>query len=123
MKTIEERAKEFAQNYEIIPNGMDCEDCDTCTKCKTYTRYVDIVNEQKAIDDAILLKLKSAWEKQAQINHNDELNYQQGYHDAIEEACDWFGDYLTELRDSVNWFYGSSKTKSGRDRFMEAMNR
>ena len=89
MESIEERAKEFAQNFEIIPNGMDCEDCDTCTKCKTYRRYVDIVTEQKAIDDAKLLKLKSAWEKEAQINHDDELNYKQGYHDAIEKACEW----------------------------------
>ena len=39
----------------------------------------------------------------------------------IEKAASWFGDYLTELRDSVNWFYGSSKMKSGKDRFMEAM--
>lgn len=50
MKTIEERAKEFAQNFEIIPKGDDCEDCDTCTKCKTYRRYVDIATEQKEID-------------------------------------------------------------------------
>ena len=50
MKTIKERAKEFAQNYEIIPKGDDCEDCDTCTKCYNYRRYVDIVTEQKAID-------------------------------------------------------------------------
>ena len=50
MKTIEERAKEFAQNFEIIPKGDDCEDCDTCTKCNVYRRYVDIVTEQKIID-------------------------------------------------------------------------
>lgn len=50
MKTIEERAKEFAQNFEIIPKGDDCEDCDTCTKCNNYRRYVDIVTEQKALD-------------------------------------------------------------------------
>ena len=50
MKTIEERAKEFAQNFEIIPKGDDCEGCDTCTKCNDYRRYVDIVTEQKAID-------------------------------------------------------------------------
>ena len=89
MKTIEERAKEFAQNFEIIPNGMDCEDCDTCTKCKTYRRYVDIATEQKAIDDAKWLKIKSAWEKEAQINHDDVANRKQGYHDAIEEAYKW----------------------------------
>lgn len=50
MKTIEERAKEFAQNFEIIPKGDDCEDCDTCTKCNNYRRFVDIVTEQKTID-------------------------------------------------------------------------
>ena len=54
--------------------------------CRAYVRGAE---EQKAIDDAILLKLKSAWEKQAQINHDDELNYQQGYHDAIDKACNW----------------------------------
>ena len=97
MKSIEERAKEFAQNYEIIPKGDDCEDCDTCTKCKDYRRYVDIVTEQKNIDDAILLKLKSAWEKQAQINHDDELNYQQGYHDAVEKSCKWLKKELRKL--------------------------
>ena len=46
--------------------------------------------EQKAIDDAELLKLKSVWEKEAQDNHNDEVNYKQGYHDAIEKACNIF---------------------------------
>ena len=50
MKSIEERAKKFAQNFEIIPKGDDCEDCDTCTKCYNYRRYVDIVTEQKLID-------------------------------------------------------------------------
>ena len=43
--------------------------------------------DQKAIDEAKLLKLKSAWEKEAQINHDDEANRKQGYHDAIEKAC------------------------------------
>ena len=50
MKTIKERAKEFVQNFEIVPQGMDCEDCDTCTKCNDYRRFVDIVTEQKIID-------------------------------------------------------------------------
>ena len=47
--------------------------------------------EQKAIDDAKWLKIKSAWEKQAQINHDNEANYKQGYHDAIEKAKTAFG--------------------------------
>lgn len=119
MKTIEERAKEYA------PDAFDPDYILPAREGyivrKQRNAYIAGAKEQKAIDDAILLKLKSAWEKQAQINHDDELNYQQGYHDAIEEAKVWFGDYLTELRDSVNWFYGSSKMKSGQDRFMEAM--
>ena len=60
--------------------------------------YIEIATEQKAIDDAILLKLKSAWEKQAQINHDDELNYQQGYHDAIEKACKVYKNELQRLK-------------------------
>ena len=82
MKTIEERAalnliyeKDFCGN-SLSDNMV----------CRAYVRGAE---EQKAIDEAKLLKLKSAWEKQAQINHDDEANYQQGYHDAIEKACEW----------------------------------
>ena len=82
MKTIEERAalnlmyeKDFCGN-SLSDNMV----------CRAYVRGAE---EQKAIDEAKLLKLKSAWEKQAQINHDDEANYQQGYHDAIEKACNW----------------------------------
>lgn len=51
--------------------------------------YMAGAYDQKAIDDAEWLKIKSSWEKQAQINHDDEANYKQGYHDAIEKACNW----------------------------------
>ena len=50
MKTIEERAKEFAQNFNIVPKGIDCGNCNTCTKCKEYNRFVDIVTEQRDND-------------------------------------------------------------------------
>ena len=50
MGTIEERAKEFAQNFEIIGKDMDCGNCNTCRKSKDYRRYVDIVTEQREID-------------------------------------------------------------------------
>ena len=46
MKTIEERAKEFA----LDAHDFDCGNCDTCGKCKEYRKYVDIVTEQKKID-------------------------------------------------------------------------
>lgn len=90
MKTIEERAKEFAMDA----HDFDCEGCDTCSKCRDYRMFVDIATEQKAIDNEELLKLKSTWEKQAQINHNDEDNYNQGYHDAVEKACKWMKEQV-----------------------------
>ena len=55
MGTIEKRAKEFAQNFEIIEKDMDCGNCNTCRKCKDYRRYVDIVTEQREID------IEKAW--------------------------------------------------------------
>lgn len=56
MKTIEERAKEFAMNK----SDMYCGNCDTCsTKCEDYRTYVDIATEQKALDDE-LYKSKEA---------------------------------------------------------------
>ena len=87
METIEERAKLASEGYE-----------DDGYSAGLYMGYVEGATEQKAIDDAILLKLKSAWEKQAQINHDDELNYQQGYHDAIEEACKACKNELQRLK-------------------------
>lgn len=87
MKTIEERAKEYAP-------GISNSDSLFPTRISTLAAierrgYIAGATEQKAIDDAKLLKLKSAWEKQAQINHDDEANYKQGYHDAIDKVCEW----------------------------------
>ena len=56
MKTIEERAKEFA----LDAHDFDCGNCDTCGECKDYRRFVDIVTEQKAID---IEKAKTAFGK------------------------------------------------------------
>ena len=46
MKSIEERAKEFA----LDAHDFDCGNCDTCGKCKEYRKYVDIVTEKKKND-------------------------------------------------------------------------
>mgnify|MGYP003470516953 FL=1 len=81
MKTIEERAKEYAKT--------EYEQFGAFPEIVARESYAKGATEQKAIDDAILLKLKSAWEKEAQINHDDEANRKQGYHDAIEEAYKW----------------------------------
>ena len=84
MKTIEERARLAAwQIYEEI--GLSKHSVDRVSEIIT-----EKIIEQKAIDDAELLNLRSSWEKEAQINYNDENNYKQGYHDAIEKAIIWF---------------------------------
>ena len=50
MTTLKERAKEFAQNFEVVSRDIDCGDCDTCTKCKDYKRFVVIATKQRGID-------------------------------------------------------------------------
>ena len=50
MRTIVERAKEFAQSFVLSSNDMCCTYCDVCPKCKEYDKFVDIVTEQRDID-------------------------------------------------------------------------
>ena len=76
--TIEERAKKA---YPIDRDNVFAE--------LKRNSYIAGATEQKAIDDEKLSRFKSSWEREAQINHNDENNYQQGFHDAIEKACEW----------------------------------
>ena len=86
--TIEERARLAAyQIYEEI--GLSKHSVDRVSEI-----IAEKIIEQKAIDDAKWLKIKSSWEKEAQINHDDELNYKQGYHDAIEKACEWLKENI-----------------------------
>ena len=83
MKTIEERASEYGSKKGDISLSPIYNEA----LARIYEEaYIAGATEQKTIDDAKLLKLKSSWEKQAQINHDDEANYKQGYHDAIEKA-------------------------------------
>ena len=99
MKTIEERAKEYSDRHKSIENSYFFKGYNYYI-AETYDAekfaYETGAYDQKAIDDAELLKLKSAWEKQAQINHDDEANYQQGYHDAIEKARKWLKEHIYE---------------------------
>lgn len=96
-KTIEERAKEYGSKKGDISLSAVYNKA----LANIYKEgYIAGATEQKTIDDTKLLKLKSAWEKQAQINHDDEANYKQGYHDAIEKAktafgkvCGWLSTY------------------------------
>lgn len=100
MKTIEERALEYANELGIDSNTDYFDYC--------QQDYIAGATEQKDIDDAELLNLRSSWEEEAQINHNDENNYKQGYHDAIEKAIFWFqlrSEYpISRLEDSFRNF-------------------
>ena len=86
MKTIEERAKEYASKR----GDISLSPVYNKALARIYEEgYIAGVTEQKAIDDAKLLKLKSSWEKEAQINHDAEMHYKQGYHDAREKFREW----------------------------------
>lgn len=83
--SIEERAKEYASKKANISLSAVYNEA----LASIYEEaYVAGAKEQKAIDDEKLSRFKSSWEREAQINHNDEANYQQGFHDAIDKACE-----------------------------------
>ena len=111
--TIEERADAYVGHPEEIDEFTSA----------TIKRgaYIRGAKEQKAIDDAEWLKIKSSWEREAQINHNDENNYKQGFHDAIEKACEWFDNYLMEIGYPDDWMRDSPNVESGKERFKKEM--
>ena len=82
MKTIVERAYDYADEKW---GDIDEYHADSVA----VSAYIAGAEEQKAIDDAKLLKLKSSWEREAQINHDAEMHYKQGYHDASEKFRGW----------------------------------
>lgn len=87
MKTIEERAKavgtlsQFRSDYPYDKKSVEF-------------GYMTGATEQKVIDDAELLKLKSSYEREAQIKYDDEANYKQGYQNAIENAYQWIKERI-----------------------------
>ena len=108
MKTIEERAWE--KYPEVIKHRYLAHIDINEEKRKMY---IEIATEQKAIDDAELLKLKSAWEKEAQINHDVEANYKQGYHDAVEKVSKFIDNYVANLAYPVSWADVIKKSNGG----------
>lgn len=80
METIEERAKAASEGYD-----------DDGYSSGLYMGYVVGATEQKAIDDAELSKLKSAWGNEIQVNRRF---YIKGYQDAVEKICNWLINYF-----------------------------
>lgn len=87
MKTIEERAKEVGMRSQVRSDYP-------YDKRSVEFGYIQGATEQKVIDDAELLKLKSSCEREAQIKYDDEANYKQGYHNAIENAYQWITEHI-----------------------------
>ena len=92
MKTIEERALEYAKKSGIDPNKDYFDFC--------QQDYIAGATEQKAINVA---------------------NCKQGYHDAIEKACEYLDIYFMEIGYPDDWLRDSPNIEGGRERFIKAM--
>ena len=128
MKTIEERAYDYADEKW---GDIDEYHADTVA----VSAYIAGAEEQKAIDKEVRLK-KS--DNMTQAEYDREVAFADWYHqngkgiptysdaiewarkEVIENARDWFSDYLImEICDANDWLRGSPET--GEDRFRKAM--
>lgn len=121
MKTIEERAKEYAPEVINPHNPLIIEEGYIIYIQRQA--YIAGAQEQKDIDDAKWLKIKSSWEKEAQINHDDEANYKQGYHDAIEKACKACENELRKLKRLLDEIVGVPANLMSVDKSLSAIRR
>lgn len=138
METIEERAKEYADRHketEINYFGIGKVYGYSRIYNAEITAYEMGAKEQKAIDEEVRLK-KS--DDMTQEEYDREVAFADWYHqngkgtptysdaiewarkEVIENARDWFSDYLImEICDANDWLRGSPET--GEDRFRKAM--
>ena len=96
IKSIEERAKEFA----LDAHDFDCGNCDTCGKCKEYRKYIDIVTEQRKID----IEKACDWlKKELQELAMDEVkdNFLENDFKVIlkSQVPDWLRDFRKEMEE------------------------
>ena len=128
MKTIEERADAYVGHSEEIDEFTSA----------TIKRdaYIRGAKEQKAIDEEVRLK-KS--DDMTQAEYDREVAFAEWYHQngegtatysdaiewarkaVIEEARDWFSDYLMEIGCPDDWMRDSPNMLSGEERFRKAM--
>ena len=94
MKSIEERAD------RAIYEPTDRHPLKACEVVAFARGYELGATEQKAIDEA-------------QINHDDEANYKQGYHDAVEKSWSFVYSMYQVGRDNL--------TPLTKDEFIKAM--
>ena len=133
MKTIEERAKEYASKKANISLSAVYNEALARIYKEGYTAGA---TEQKAIDEEVRLNKCDDMTKAEYDRETAFVDYyrKQGkgtptYSDAIEwarkevinDACKWFGDYLFDIGYPDDWMRDSQNLKSGEDRFRKAM--
>ena len=133
MKTIEERAKEWAYRYPMTPDGYLTE---SDMRAVAINSYIQGTTEQKAIDEQVRLK-KCDDMTEAEYNHETAfvdwyLENGRGtptYSDAIEwsrkevidKACEYLDIYFMEIGYPDDWLRDSPNIEGGRKLFRKAM--
>lgn len=111
MATIEERAKDYADNFVV---GDAAIIVDLLHKVAEES-YVKGATEQKVIDDELqteeMRKLNEEWKENFRIQRKM----------LIDKAREWFGEYLMEIGCPDDWMRDSSCMESGEKRFIKAM--
>ena len=133
MKTIEERAKEYGSKKADISLSAIYNEA----LANVYMEgYIAGAKEQKAIDEAIRLKkcndmTEAEYNREVAfidwfyensggtITHSDAIEWARKA--VIEEARDWFSDYLMEIGYPDDWMRDSPNMLSGEERFRKAM--
>ena len=100
------------------------------------TAYERGAKEQKAIDEEVRLK---KCDDMAKAEYEREVAFAEWYHkngkgtptfsdaiewarkEVIEKACEWLGNYLMEIGYPDDWLRDSLNIKSGKERFIKAM--
>ena len=133
MKTIEERAKEYASKKADISLSPVYNDA----LASLYEEgYIAGASEQKAIDEEVRLK---KCDDTTEAEYDREVAFADWYHkngkgtptfsdaiewarkEVIEKACEWLGNYLMEIGYPDDWLRDSLNIKSGKERFRKAM--
>ena len=133
MKTIEERAKEYGSKKGDISLSAAYNEA----LARIYEEgYIAGAIEQKAIDEEVRLK---KCDDMTQAEYDREVAFADWYHQngkgtptysdaiewarkaVIEEARDWFSDYLMEIGYPDDWMRDSPNMLSGEERFRKAM--
>ena len=128
MKTIEERAKEYSlRDFDGYYTGREK---------AVEEGYIAGASEQKAIDEEVRLK---KCDDITEAEYNRETAFAEWYHkngnstptfsdaiewarkEVIEKACEWLGNYLMEIGYPDDWLRDSLNIKSGKERFIKAM--